>query len=46
MAGLSECHLNLSWVDYGSEIPCLKVNCNRREVYTIVGGMDKLKRKQ
>ena len=40
-----ECHLNLSWVDYGSETPCLTVNCNRREVYTIIGGMDNLKRK-
>ena len=40
-----ECHLNIHWVDYGKENPCLKVKCNRKEVYMIIGGVDKLKSK-
>lgn len=41
----AECHLNLPWVDYGAEDPCFKVVCNHHAVWSIVGGVNKLKRK-
>lgn len=46
-----ECHLDISWVDYGEDYPCRKVDdCawrNRKDphVWCIVGGMENLKLK-
>ena len=42
----AECHLNLPWVDYGKEDPCLKVVCNHHAVWYIIGGVEKLKPKR
>lgn len=43
-----ECHLNIPWVDYGVENPCFKVVvvCNHHAVWSIVGGVNKLKPKR
>lgn len=46
-----ECHLNLSWVDYGNDYPCRMVDdCawkNRKDpnVWCIEGGVENLKPK-
>ena len=40
-----ECHLNIPWVDYEGEKLCFKVKCNRHTVWSIIGGVNKLKPK-
>ena len=47
----SECHLDIHWVDYGDkclcgEIDCAKINRKDPHVWTIVGGVEKLKPKE
>lgn len=42
-----ECHLNLTWADYGTEHPCRLVECHAAKhiVWNIVGGLENIKAK-
>jgi len=49
----SECHLDIAWVDYGGVNPCSLIDScmgkdrqNSKDVFSVVGGVDKLKPKE